>query len=239
MAWRRIWKSVFNLFDILRRDAQPAGTFSGGEQQMLAIGRADDEPAQAVDARRAVDGSLAADDAAHHVDHRRTAVRGVTILLVEQNAQAVSLANYGYVLEVGKIVLEVNTGQALLVDDNVRKVYLGEDCAPGGQLSSPCTRTSVRVSRQMIGEAGAWPGDNVVSRFRCRGSARSGSGSSQRLGRRDEIAAAAVALASRRISKPSDPKTTARPASELLADAGQTITPKGSGQTRRCGSSKT
>jgi branched-chain amino acid transport system ATP-binding protein len=52
---------------------------------------------------------------------------GVTILLVEQNAQAaLSLANYGYVLEVGKIVLE-NTGEALLVDENVRKVYLGED----------------------------------------------------------------------------------------------------------------
>jgi branched-chain amino acid transport system ATP-binding protein len=52
---------------------------------------------------------------------------GVTILLVEQNAQAaLSLANYGCVLEVGKIVLE-NTGKALLVDDNVRKVYLGED----------------------------------------------------------------------------------------------------------------
>ena len=49
-----------------------------------------------------------------------------------------------------------------------------------------------------------------------------------------EIAAAAVALASRRISKPSDPKTTARPASELLADAGQTITPEGLGPTRRC-----
>jgi branched-chain amino acid transport system ATP-binding protein len=52
---------------------------------------------------------------------------GVTILLVEQNAQAaLSLANYGYVLEVGKIVLE-NTGKALLVDENVRKVYLGEE----------------------------------------------------------------------------------------------------------------
>ena len=51
----------------------------------------------------------------------------VTILLVEQNAQAaLSLANYGYVLEVGKIVLE-NSGEALLVDENVRKVYLGED----------------------------------------------------------------------------------------------------------------
>jgi branched-chain amino acid transport system ATP-binding protein len=52
---------------------------------------------------------------------------GVTILLVEQNARAaLALANYGYVLEVGKIVLE-NTGEALLVDENVRKVYLGED----------------------------------------------------------------------------------------------------------------
>ena len=44
-----------------------------------------------------------------------------------------------------------------------------------------------------------------------------------------EVAAAAVALASRRISRASDPKTTARPASELLADAGQTITPEGLG----------
>jgi branched-chain amino acid transport system ATP-binding protein len=52
---------------------------------------------------------------------------GVTILLVEQNAPAaLALANYGYVLEVGKIVLE-NTGEALLVDENVRKAYLGED----------------------------------------------------------------------------------------------------------------
>jgi len=52
---------------------------------------------------------------------------GVTILLVEQNARAaLALANYGYVLEVGKIVLE-NTGKALLVDENVRKVYLGEE----------------------------------------------------------------------------------------------------------------
>ena len=52
---------------------------------------------------------------------------GVTILLVEQNAQAaLSLADYGYVLEVGKIVLQ-NTGEELLVDENVRKAYLGED----------------------------------------------------------------------------------------------------------------
>ena len=52
---------------------------------------------------------------------------GVTILLVEQNAQAaLSLADHGYVLEVGKIVLE-GTGKALLNDENVRKAYLGED----------------------------------------------------------------------------------------------------------------
>jgi branched-chain amino acid transport system ATP-binding protein len=52
---------------------------------------------------------------------------GVTILLVEQNAQAaLSLADYGYVLEVGKVVLQ-NTGKELLVDENVRKAYLGED----------------------------------------------------------------------------------------------------------------
>ena len=52
---------------------------------------------------------------------------GVTILLVEQNAQAaLSLADYGYVLEVGSIVLE-NTGKSLLTDEKVRKAYLGED----------------------------------------------------------------------------------------------------------------
>ncbi len=53
--------------------------------------------------------------------------QGTTILLVEQNAQAaLKLANHGYVLEVGKIVLS-GTGQDLLVNDEVRKAYLGED----------------------------------------------------------------------------------------------------------------
>lgn len=52
---------------------------------------------------------------------------GVTILLVEQNAQAaLSLADYGYVLEVGQVVLQ-DTGKSLLTDDKVRKAYLGED----------------------------------------------------------------------------------------------------------------
>jgi branched-chain amino acid transport system ATP-binding protein len=119
---------VFNLFEILReRRAQPAGTFSGGEQQMLAIGRAMmsrpkllmmDEPSMGLS-------PLMMQRIMSTIVELQS--EGVTILLVEQNAQAaLSLANYGYVLEVGKIVLE-NTGEALLVDENVRKVYLGED----------------------------------------------------------------------------------------------------------------
>ncbi|HET9873826.1 MAG TPA: ABC transporter ATP-binding protein [Propionibacteriaceae bacterium] len=119
---------VFDLFDILRaRRAQPAGTFSGGEQQMLAIGRAMmsrpkllmlDEPSMGLSPLMmqrimATIGELQSE--------------GVTILLVEQNAQAaLSLADYGYVLEVGKIVLH-DSGKNLLVDEAVRKAYLGED----------------------------------------------------------------------------------------------------------------
>ena len=119
---------VFNLFEILReRRSQPAGTFSGGEQQMLAIGRAMmsrpkllmlDEPSMGLS-------PLMMQRIMSTIVELQS--EGVTILLVEQNAPAaLSLANYGYVLEVGKIVLE-NTGEALLVDENVRKAYLGED----------------------------------------------------------------------------------------------------------------
>jgi branched-chain amino acid transport system ATP-binding protein len=119
---------VFNLFDILRtRRSQPAGTFSGGEQQMLAIGRAMmsrpkllmlDEPSMGLSPlmMQRIMSTI-----------RELQSEGVTILLVEQNAQAaLSLADYGYVLEVGTIVLE-DTGKKLLVDENVRKAYLGED----------------------------------------------------------------------------------------------------------------
>ena len=119
---------AFDLFPILKeRRAQPAGTFSGGEQQMLAIGRAMmsrpkllmlDEPSMGLSPlmmQRIMSTIM------------ELQKEGVTILLVEQNAQAaLSLADYGYVLEVGKIVLQ-NTGQALLTDENVRKAYLGED----------------------------------------------------------------------------------------------------------------
>jgi branched-chain amino acid transport system ATP-binding protein len=119
---------VFTLFDILRaRRAQPAGTFSGGEQQMLAIGRAMmsrpkllmlDEPSMGLS-------PLMMQRIMSTIVELKS--EGVTILLVEQNAQAaLSLADYGYVLEVGKIVLE-DTGKKLLTDENVRKAYLGED----------------------------------------------------------------------------------------------------------------
>ena len=119
---------VFDLFEILReRRSQPAGTFSGGEQQMLAIGRAMmsrpkllmlDEPSMGLS-------PLMMQRIMSTIVELKS--EGVTILLVERNAQAaLSLADYGYVLEVGKIVLE-DTGKNLLTDENVRKAYLGED----------------------------------------------------------------------------------------------------------------
>jgi branched-chain amino acid transport system ATP-binding protein len=119
---------VFDLFDVLRaRRSQPAGTFSGGEQQMLAIGRAMmsrpkllmlDEPSMGLS-------PLMMQRIMSTIVELKA--EGVTILLVEQNAQAaLSLADYGYVLEVGRIVLE-NTGRELLGDEQVRKAYLGED----------------------------------------------------------------------------------------------------------------
>jgi branched-chain amino acid transport system ATP-binding protein len=119
---------AFDLFPILKdRRSQPAGTFSGGEQQMLAIGRALlsrprllmlDEPSMGLSPimMQRIMTTIA-----------ELQNEGVTILLVEQNAQAaLSLADYGYVLETGSITLQ-NTGQALLADDSVRKAYLGEE----------------------------------------------------------------------------------------------------------------
>ena len=121
-------REVYDLFPILEeRSQQPAGTFSGGEQQMLAMGRAMmskpkllmlDEPSMGLSPLM--------------MKRIMTTVttlqqRGTTILLVEQNAQAaLRRATKGYVLEVGKIVLS-GTGQELLTSDEVRKAYLGED----------------------------------------------------------------------------------------------------------------
>ncbi|GAB94455.1 branched-chain amino acid transport system ATP-binding protein [Kineosphaera limosa] len=120
--------AAFELFPILEeRRNQPAGTFSGGEQQMLAMGRAMmsrprllllDEPSMGLS-------PLMMKRIMSTVRTLRS--QGTTILLVEQNAQAaLSLADHGYVLEVGKIVL-AGTGKTLLASDEVRKAYLGED----------------------------------------------------------------------------------------------------------------
>jgi branched-chain amino acid transport system ATP-binding protein len=121
---------VLEMFPRLReRFKQPAGTLSGGEQQMLAIGRALmgkprllllDEPSM----------GLAPMVVAQIFEIiKEINQTGVTVLLVEQNAaQALNLANRGYVLETGEIVLQ-GTGAELLADDRVRAAYLGEEIA--------------------------------------------------------------------------------------------------------------
>jgi branched-chain amino acid transport system ATP-binding protein len=120
--------AAYELFPVLgERRTQLAGTFSGGEQQMLAMGRAMmsrpkllmlDEPSMGLSPlmRKVIMKTI-----------RTLQSQGTTILLVEQNAQAaLSLADHGYVLEVGKIAIR-GTGKDLLVNDAVRKAYLGED----------------------------------------------------------------------------------------------------------------
>jgi len=119
---------VYELFPRLReRSGQKGGTLSGGEQQMLAIGRALmtrprllllDEPSlglapilvqQIFSIIQEING------------------RGMTILLVEQNAiQALKIANRGYVLQTGEVVLQ-GSAQDLRANETVRKAYLGED----------------------------------------------------------------------------------------------------------------
>jgi branched-chain amino acid transport system ATP-binding protein len=119
---------VFELFPRLRERAkQVAGTLSGGEQQMLAIGRAMmasprllllDEPSMGL-APLLVEAIF---DTIREIN-----ALGTTILLVEQNASlALSLAQRGYVLETGTIVLQ-DTAEALQANEMVRKAYLGEE----------------------------------------------------------------------------------------------------------------
>ncbi|MEU1805135.1 ABC transporter ATP-binding protein [Streptomyces sp. NPDC019937] len=121
-------RKVYDLFPILgERRTQAAGTLSGGEQQMLAMGRALmsrpkllmlDEPSMGLSPimMQKIMQTIA-----------ELKAQGTTILLVEQNAQAaLSLADHGHVMEIGKIVLS-GTGEALLHDESVRKAYLGED----------------------------------------------------------------------------------------------------------------
>jgi branched-chain amino acid transport system ATP-binding protein len=119
---------AFALFPILKERAkQPAGNLSGGEQQMLAIGRALmsrprllllDEPAMGL-APFLV--QLILDILV------QLKSEGMTILLVEQNARAaLQIADRGYVLENGRIVLDGPAGE-LLVDEDVKRAYLGKD----------------------------------------------------------------------------------------------------------------
>jgi branched-chain amino acid transport system ATP-binding protein len=120
-------RKVFDLFERLgERRTQKAGTLSGGEQQMLAVGRAlmtrpkllmMDEPSL----------GLAPLIVKMIFDIVKTIhAEGVTVLLVEQNAKAaLEIADQGYVLETGRVTLR-GTGKELLADDRVRRAYLGE-----------------------------------------------------------------------------------------------------------------
>ncbi|WP_030057725.1 MULTISPECIES: ABC transporter ATP-binding protein [Streptomyces] len=119
---------AYSLFPILgERRKQAAGTLSGGEQQMLAMGRALmsqpkllmlDEPSMGLS-------PLMMQKIMATIVELKAG--GTTILLVEQNAQAaLSLSDQGYVMETGRIVLS-GTGADLLHDESVRKAYLGED----------------------------------------------------------------------------------------------------------------
>ena len=125
-----MYEHVQELFPRLReRIRQQAGTLSGGEQQMLAIARALmgkprllllDEPSMGL-------APLIVKQIFDIV--REINAEGVTVLIVEQNAaQALALANRGYVLETGEIVL-TGSGRELLADDRVRAAYLGEEIA--------------------------------------------------------------------------------------------------------------
>jgi branched-chain amino acid transport system ATP-binding protein len=119
---------VFNLFPRLReRRNQLGGTLSGGEQQMLAIGRALmarprllllDEPSMGL-APVLVEAIF---DTVKRINEQ-----GTTILLVEQNAlMALEVAKRGYVLQTGKVVLH-DSADALMHNEMVRKAYLGEN----------------------------------------------------------------------------------------------------------------
>ena len=118
---------VFGLFPRLKeRHKQKAGTFSGGEQQMLAVARAlmskpkvmmMDEPSLGL--APLIVGMIF--DIIRQIN-----AAGVTVLLVEQNAKAaLEVADTGYVMETGAITFH-GPGKELLVDDRVRKAYLGE-----------------------------------------------------------------------------------------------------------------
>ncbi|MDO5033363.1 MAG: ABC transporter ATP-binding protein [Eubacteriales bacterium] len=125
-TFEELLSNVFELFPRLKeRLKQFAGTLSGGEQQMLAIGRGMmmdpkiillDEPSLGL-------APIIVEEIFSLITKLRD--EGKTILLVEQNASmALSIANRGYVMETGQVVLH-DTGEALLANEMVKSVYLG------------------------------------------------------------------------------------------------------------------
>ena len=122
------FEKIYGLFPLLReRESQLAGTLSGGEQQMLAIGRAlmakprlimMDEPSMGL-------APLIVKDIFGIV--RRLRDEGNTVLLVEQNAKAaLGIADRGYVIETGRIILQ-GPSEDLLANREVQRAYLGRD----------------------------------------------------------------------------------------------------------------
>ncbi|GAC1366324.1 MAG: ABC transporter ATP-binding protein [Ktedonobacteraceae bacterium] len=143
---RRSYARVMDLFPVLReRLKSVAGYLSGGEQQMVAIGRGLmanpkllllDEPSLGL--------------APFMVQHIRSIIAeinagGTAVLLVEQNAQmALSVAQHGYVLETGRVVLSKTAGE-LLQDESVRKFYLG--LHEGGENNTMSAISTLRQRR--------------------------------------------------------------------------------------------
>ena len=126
-AWQRNLERIFDLFPILsERRQQAAGMLSGGEQQMLAIGRGIasaprllmlDEPSMGL--------APAIADLIFERIARLHREDGLAILLVEQRvAEAVQSCDFGYVLETGCVVLQ-GSHDVLLADDRIRSIYLG------------------------------------------------------------------------------------------------------------------
>jgi branched-chain amino acid transport system ATP-binding protein len=120
------YERVMDLFPRLaERRKQVSGYLSGGEQQMLAIGRA-----LMADPKLLVLDEPSLGLAPKLIEQIRDIIvdindQGVSVLLIEQNAMmALSIANYGYILETGKVVMD-GDGKKLLADDDVKEFYLG------------------------------------------------------------------------------------------------------------------